>query len=66
MGGKALGVKVRRRSSTAGEKPLEKDGGEGKEESLVPNLKGGEKKAADKDIGVMGLVAYGSDEDGDW
>lgn len=65
MGGKALGVKVRRRSSTTGEKPLERDGGEGKEESLVLNPKGGE-KAGDKDIGVMGLVAYGSDEDSDW
>jgi len=65
VGGKALGVKVRRKSSTTGEKPLEKERGEGKEGSLVLNPKE-EKQAGDKDIGITGLVAYGSDEDGDW
>lgn len=64
MGNKALGVKVRRKSSTTGEKPLDKDRGEGKEESLVLKPKE-EKKAGGKDNGIMGLVAYGSDEDSD-
>lgn len=65
MGSKALGVKVRRKSSTTGEKPLDKDRGEGKEESLVLKPKEEEKKAGGKDNGIMGLVAYGSDEDSD-
>ncbi|RPA91069.1 hypothetical protein L873DRAFT_349998 [Choiromyces venosus 120613-1] len=63
-GGKTLGVKVRRKSSTAGEKPLEKDTGKSKEEALSPKPKEEEKKAGDKGAGVMGLVTYGSDEDG--
>ncbi|PUU75365.1 N-terminal domain of NEFA-interacting nuclear protein NIP30-domain-containing protein [Tuber borchii] len=65
VGSKALGVKVRRKSSTTGEKPLDKDRGEGKEESLVLKPKEEEKKAGGKDNGIMGLVAYGSDEDSD-
>ncbi|PUU75357.1 hypothetical protein B9Z19DRAFT_1131491 [Tuber borchii] len=49
VGSKGLGVKVRRKSSTTGEKPLDKDRGEGEEDSLVLKPKEEEKKAGGKD-----------------
>ncbi|KAG0638277.1 N-terminal domain of NEFA-interacting nuclear protein NIP30-domain-containing protein [Tuber brumale] len=63
--GRTLGVKVRRKSSTTGEKPLEKDLGKDKEEALTPDSKVEDKRTGDKGASIMGLVAYGSDEDDD-
>ncbi|PWW75712.1 hypothetical protein C7212DRAFT_320793 [Tuber magnatum] len=63
VGGRTLGVKVRRRSSTAGEKPLERDPGKDKEGTLAQDPKEEEKRMGEKGVARLGLVAYGSDED---
>ncbi|CUS13896.1 unnamed protein product [Tuber aestivum] len=60
---RTLGVKVRRRSSTTREKPLERDPGKERGGALAQESKEEEKRNGEKGAGIMGLVAYGSDED---